>query len=83
MQFNDTDLCNASKLLKDRCVALGLMLANKTYPARNGGGYYEVPPEYKEDHFYEEVGAISKSAELVCVAYDELIKLSIGKGLNL
>ena len=81
-QFQDAELQNSSKELLASCERLSRTLAQKTFGARDGADYYEIPPEYPTDHFYNEANALINDARAVCAAYDSFARNAISKGLN-
>ena len=80
--FDDAQLNTINHNLRDACSSLSMIHSQKTYPPKSGGGYYEVPKEYEEEHYYNEISALRAAADNVCEKYTQLIRAAVASGID-
>lgn len=81
-KFNNVELNQLNQQLLDACNNLSRILANKTFPPVGAGGYYEVPKEHEEDHYYKEIDALKAATDNVCMLYDSLLRAAVVAGID-
>lgn len=80
--FDDPLLNGINHRLRDASSNLAMIQLQKTFAPRGNSGYYEVPKEYEEEHYYKEIAALRGAAENVCEKYTQLIRAAVVAGID-
>lgn len=79
-KFFDSEMNQSLSFFVSELGELSRLLCQETYPSRTRRGFYEVPPEYPQDRFWDSVDKIHDQVTLVIDKFDDLIELGADKG---